>query len=189
MMNHDEIREKLFDLYDRPLTKRERQMVELHLPDCEECRQAFESWQQISHTLFTQPALSEAQEDRFVSKVMDRIQKKPAGPMAWLSRLKWFTPLVGSSLAALWVFVVALPNNPELLQPPLTLSLLNSAQVEAAPAGKPAKQTVRLLRPVPTLRFDPISQNAAARRPLLRPAANLNEAPNDPFVQAVVLHY
>jgi len=43
MMNHDKIREMLFDLYDRPLTERERQMVEGHLPDCPECRQAFEA--------------------------------------------------------------------------------------------------------------------------------------------------
>src|SRR5579859_7854206 len=101
MMNHDQIRERLFDLYDRPLTQRERRMVEVHLPDCPECRQTFENWQQISHTLFSQPALSEAQEDRFVANVMARIQKTSPQPVSWFSRLKWFMPLVGSSLAAL----------------------------------------------------------------------------------------
>jgi len=190
MMNHDEIREKLFDLYDRPLTKRERQMVESHLPDCDECRRAFEDWQTISHTLFTQPALSEAQEDRFVAKVMGRIQKAPSTPLSWFSRVKWFMPLAGSAVAAFWVFAVALPNNPEFLQQPLTMSLLDSAQAEAAPAApKPAKQVVRAPRPIPTLRFDPISQNAAASKPLYRPVSVPNEAPSDPFVQAVVLHY
>ena len=188
MMNHDEIREKLFDLYDRPLTKRERMMVENHLPDCPECRLAFEQWQRISQTLFTLPSPSEAEEDRFVAKVMGRVQKPRY--LAWLSGMKWAMPLVGSALTALWVFAVVLPNNPELVQPPLTLSLLNSAHVESKAASKPVLHAARPTRPIPALRYDPISQNAAAFRPIYRPVQSVDyETPNDPFVQAVVLNY
>ena len=186
MMNHDEIREKLFNLYDRPLTQREKRLVESHLPDCPECRQAFEEWQRISHTLFSQPALSEEAEDRFVAKVMKRVQK-PAGSPFW-SGLKWFVPLAGSALSAVWVFFYVLPNNPELLQPPLTMSLLNSAQAEVKTVSARVPQAVRPARPLPTLRFNPIARNAVPAVPvyrLLRP----QNPPADPFVQAVVYSY
>ena len=125
MMNHDEIREKLFDLYDRPLTERERWMVEGHLPDCPECRHAFEQWQRISRTLFSMPAPSEAQEDLFVSRVMTRIAALPvpAPILSWNNALRWMVPLLGSSIAAVWFFVAALSGSG---------ALSNSASVEAA---------------------------------------------------------
>jgi anti-sigma factor RsiW len=115
MMNHDKIREMLFDLYDRPLTERERQMVEGHLPDCPECRQSFEEWQKISRTLFALPAPSEAQEDLFVSKVMTRIAaSQPAAIFSWNDALRWMVPLLGSSIAAVWFFMTALSGSGDL---------------------------------------------------------------------------
>src|SRR5258708_3327636 len=109
-MNHDKIREMLFDLYDRPLTERDRQLVEGHLPDCAECRQAFEQWRKISRTLFALPAPSEAQEDLFVSKVMARVATaaQPVTVLSWGNTLRWMVPLLGSSIAAVWFFVAAL---------------------------------------------------------------------------------
>lgn len=124
MMNHDKIRDMLFDLYDRPLTERERLIVEGHLPDCAECRQAFGQWQQISRTLFALPAPSEAQEDLFVSKVMARVTStQPVTTFSWGYALRWMVPLLGSSIAAVWFFFTALSG---------TGGLSSSANVETA---------------------------------------------------------
>jgi anti-sigma factor RsiW len=116
MMHHDEIREKLFDLYDRPLTEWERQLVEGHLPDCAECRQTFEEWQKISRALFPHPALSESSEDLFVSKVMARVSSyRPKNViLSWEIALRWLVPLLGSTIAAAWVFFSVLPDTPGL---------------------------------------------------------------------------
>lgn len=112
-MNHDEIKERLFDLYDRPLTERERRLLEAHLPGCDECRRLFEQWQGITRTLFPAPAFSEASEDLFVSKVMARVRSLPQPAVwSWSLALRWLMPLAGSTLAAAWVFFSVLPQTP-----------------------------------------------------------------------------
>lgn len=117
-MKHDEIKQKLFALVDGPLTETDRALVEGHIPSCAECRQAIEEWQKISGVLFTFPALSEAAEDRFVSKVMARLpagqgRSVPAASSRWTT-LQWLVPLAGSALAAAWVFFFVLPGTPGL---------------------------------------------------------------------------
>ena len=115
-MTHDEIQTALFSLADGPLTEKERQLVESHLPACAYCRQALAQWRQISPILFPKPSLSEFQEDRMVAAVMDRIRTKPSSIRFFSleNSLRWIFPLVGSAMAAAWVFFYIVPSTPEL---------------------------------------------------------------------------
>src|SRR5579872_2726144 len=189
-MNHNEIKQKLFALYDGPLTEKERVLVEVHLSACPECRRAVGEWENISGALFPQPSFSEAAEDRLVARVMDRVKPAPTSWLPWKSDLKWFVPLLGSALAAAWVFFLLLPNNPEILQPPLTMSLLNAVQPEPSRPQPASQKVARVTRPIPSFVFVPIQQTANATPVQLyvpnRPQSN---SPADPFVQAVVYHY
>jgi anti-sigma factor RsiW len=108
-MTHREIQEKLFALYDGPLTEQERALVEGHLAGCGDCRGSIAEWKRISETLFRLPAFSEAEEDRFVSKVMGRLE--PAPPKRAFT-LRWLVPLVGTAVAAAWVLFFVLPATP-----------------------------------------------------------------------------
>ncbi|HEY5040015.1 MAG TPA: hypothetical protein VIJ93_13185, partial [bacterium] len=69
-------------------------------------------WKKVSNVLFTLPAFSEASEDRLVSSVMEKIQ---SGPLkfktpSFKNNLRWLVPLVGSAVAAAWVFFMVLPS-------------------------------------------------------------------------------
>jgi len=117
-MKHDEIKQKLFALYDGPLSEAERTLVEEHLPSCAECRRAVEECRKISEVLFALPALSEASEDQFVARVMARLSpasdlKIPAAPSRW-NTLQWLLPLAGSAVAAAWVFFFVLSDSADL---------------------------------------------------------------------------
>jgi anti-sigma factor RsiW len=111
-MKHDEIKDKLFALYDGPLTEKERTLVDGHLTDCRECHQAVAEWKKISNVLFTLPAFSEASEDRLVSSVMEKIQSAPLKfqTPSFKNNLRWLMPLIGSAVAAAWVFFIVLPS-------------------------------------------------------------------------------
>ena len=184
-MTHNEIKQKLFALYDGPLTEKERVLVEVHLSACPECRRAVGEWENISGALFTKPAFSEVDEDRLVAKVMGRIRPQSQGWTPWKTDLKWFLPVLGSALLAAWVFLGVLPDSPVLDQQPLTMSLLNSAQPEA-PKSAPQK-VARLKKAIPTYVFRPMGQFPQATPVQLYRPVRPNDS--DPFVQAVVYSY
>ncbi len=121
-MTHDEIRTVLFSLADGPLTEKERELVENHLPSCASCRQALAQWRLISPVLFPKPSFSQVQEDRMVAAVLDRIRVKPSIPRFFSleNSLHWIFPLVGSALAAAWVLFYIVPTTPELSSLPTT---------------------------------------------------------------------
>lgn len=137
MMNHDEVKEKLFDLYDRPLTERERRLVESHLPECSECRHVLQQWQKITRALFPAPAFSEAQEDLFVSKVMARVAavRSTNRILSWDFVFRWLMPLVGSTIAAAWVFLSVLPQTPGLYADSNNTVFLSDNNAGLAPAS------------------------------------------------------
>lgn len=114
-MNHELIQQKLMALYDGPLTEKERKLVEGHLAQCAECRKAVAQWKAISVRLFPAQTISEATEDYFVAKIMDRVrstaQEKGISPAALIFR--WLVPLVGSAVVAGWVFFSVLPGSTE----------------------------------------------------------------------------
>jgi anti-sigma factor RsiW len=112
-MNHELIQQKLMALYDGPLTEKERKLVESHLGKCPACRRAIAEWKVVSRGLFASPTFSEASEDFFVAKVMDRVRsstpEKVQSP--WSLTFRWLVPLVGSAVMASWVFFSVLPNS------------------------------------------------------------------------------
>ncbi len=111
-MTHETIQQKLFALYDGPLSERERKLVEGHLTQCPECRKAIAQWKSVSARLFPSQTFSEASEDFFVAKVMDRVRSSAldAGKSAWGWVLRWALPLVGSAVLAGWAFFSVLPD-------------------------------------------------------------------------------
>ena len=115
-MTHDEIRTGLYLMVDGSLTTEEKTQVESHLTACASCREALAQWRQISPVLFAKPAFSEVQEDRMVATVMGRIRNKPSAPRLFSleNSLRWIFPLMGSALAAAWVFFYIVPTTPEL---------------------------------------------------------------------------
>ncbi len=131
-MNHDEIQEKLFALYDGPLTEKERELTEGHLAKCPECQKAIAEWKALSASLFAAPAFSEADEDRMVSRVMARISSPTVeNRISFLDlALRWFFPLLGSTAAAAWVFFSLLPGTPGLTAGSTAENYLYSQPVE-----------------------------------------------------------
>lgn len=112
-MTHEMIQQKLLALYDGPLTEQERKLVEVHLAQCAGCRKAVAQWKAVSVRLFPAQTFSEASEDFFVAKVMDRIRSTSleAGKFAWGMLLRWAFPLVGSAALAAWAFFSVMPES------------------------------------------------------------------------------
>ncbi len=131
-MNHDEIQQKLFALYDGPLTEKERALAEKHLAKCSECRRAIAEWKALSASLFAPPAFSEVEEDRMVSLVMARVSSKAVdNPVSLMElALRWLFPLLGSTAAAAWVFFSVLPGTPGLSAGPTAESYLYASPAE-----------------------------------------------------------
>jgi anti-sigma factor RsiW len=139
LKKHDEIKQKLFALYDGPLSETERSLVEEHIPSCVECRRAIEEWQKISGVLFTLPAFSEASEDQFVAKVMARLPSgeglsAPAAAAGW-NTWRWLVPLAGSAIAAAWVYFFVLSDSADL-NPTTNVETAFSSNSSAAASGE-----------------------------------------------------
>jgi anti-sigma factor RsiW len=104
-MKHEELKQKLFSLYDGPLTEKERALVEGHLGGCQECREAIDTWKSAASALFPKPAFSEVEEDRFTAAVMARVGKiEAARERSFSYSAKWLVPLLGTAALAIWVF-------------------------------------------------------------------------------------
>lgn len=110
---HEIIREKLFALYDGPLTEKERKLVEGHLTQCADCRRALAEWKALSRKLLPRLAFSEASEDFFVLGVMNKLEPYRPVP-SWFSDrflLRWGLPLMGAAALAVWFTVSSVSSN------------------------------------------------------------------------------
>jgi anti-sigma factor RsiW len=125
-MTHNEIQLKMFALCEGPLTAKERALVEKHLGECEDCREALAGWKEAATLLFPQVSVSESQEDRFVASVMARVSATKRTSGSFESSLRWALPLLGTAALALWMLAT--------LVPPQTVSPAN-ATVENFLAG------------------------------------------------------
>jgi anti-sigma factor RsiW len=136
-MTHEMIQQKLFALYDGPLTEQERKLVEGHLAQCPECRKAIAQWKAVSARLFPAHTFSEAAEDFFVAKVMDRVRSSSmeAGRALWGLTLRWVLPLVGSAALAGWVFFSVLPDSTGLSSSNSLEAAFSSQPVYSASSG------------------------------------------------------
>jgi anti-sigma factor RsiW len=151
-MTHDEIKEKIFALYDGPLTEQERTVAENHLGGCPDCRGAVSEYKKTAQLLFTLPVFDEGSEDRMVSAVLQQLpsssRKVPASP--WKDSLQWLVPLVGSAVAAAWIFFSILPDTPGLNSQPVADSFFSndsqdsysSLEASTAPPADRFVQTV-----------------------------------------------
>ena len=110
-MNHNKIVEKLSSYYDQRLSQPERWEVETHLQDCPSCRKTLLDWKKTSAFLFFKPRLSEWNEDLFAQRVLARLEPAPSF-FSWKPLLPWTAPVLGSALAALWVWSTILPSIP-----------------------------------------------------------------------------
>jgi anti-sigma factor RsiW len=119
-MNHELIKEKLFALYDGPLTEQERKVVDIHLSQCPECRRTLAEWKVLSKRLFPRVAFSEASEDIFTLGVLQKLEPYRA-PAPLLGRnfiLRWGLPALGVAAASAWFFLSSLSANPNMVDEP-----------------------------------------------------------------------
>lgn len=119
-MNHELIQEKLFALYDGPLTEQERKVVEGHLAQCPDCRRALAEWKALSKRIFPRVAFSEASEDLFALSVLRQLEPYQA-PVPFLDRgflLHWGLPALGMAAMAAWFFLSSINANSGLVDEP-----------------------------------------------------------------------
>jgi anti-sigma factor RsiW len=119
-MNHEMIQEKLFALYDGPLTEQERKVVETHLSQCPDCRRAVAEWKALSKRLFPKVAFSEASEDLFTLSVLRKLETYQA-PVSLFDRgflLRWGLPALGVAAMTLWFFLSTVNTNSGLVEEP-----------------------------------------------------------------------
>lgn len=133
-MLHETIQQKLFALYDGPLTEKERKLVEGHLANCAECRKAIAEWKAISSRLFVTQTFSEASEDFFVAKVMDRVSSLSRQTLqtSWNLALRWLVPLLGSAAVAAWLLFTVLPDAPAFSSSPNVEEAFSSSSTYAS---------------------------------------------------------
>ncbi|HAH05733.1 MAG TPA: hypothetical protein DCM05_04270 [Elusimicrobia bacterium] len=120
-MDHDKITEFL----DGELTTEERERFQAHLASCPDCRRAVEDWRKTSRVFFGPvPALSSADRELFVRKVMARLPEEEAAPWRWL------VPALGFSFA---LFALSfLPSQQEQTDPLKTLLLADAGAAQSA---------------------------------------------------------
>jgi anti-sigma factor RsiW len=88
-MNHDQLKDILFELKDGVLTGAVRDQAQAHLADCADCRRELAEIQATAALLFKAPNVDPS--ERFVQSVMGRIDTLPAarrGVAAWLDSLR-----------------------------------------------------------------------------------------------------
>lgn len=134
-MTHDEIKQKLYSLYDGPGIEKERELAENHLLSCTECRKEVGEWRKITSTLFAPPALSEADEDLFVSRTMAHV-RAAAKTLPFWSRepFGWLVPLFACAIVAAWVLLFTLPRTPGLQANTSTEMLFQASDPQTAPS-------------------------------------------------------
>ncbi len=98
-MRHEELRERLYDLYDRELPVPELRELEAHLGACAECRASLEEWRRIAGALFAAPA--PAPSEALVQRIMRGLpgHEESAPTPAWT--LRWLAPAFSLALAGL----------------------------------------------------------------------------------------
>ncbi len=75
-MDHESLKNKVFELYDGELPSLEKAEVEQHLAACAECRGLLEGWRASASVLFARPRV--APSEAFVQRVMARIAERGA---------------------------------------------------------------------------------------------------------------
>ncbi len=106
-MTHDQMKERMSDLYDGELSGDDRREAEAHLASCGECRAFYANLGSLTAGLSARPAPEEG--EAFTRRVMARIPavavQKTSG--ARIVPVQWFAPLVGIAAMALLAIIPA----------------------------------------------------------------------------------
>jgi anti-sigma factor RsiW len=105
-MDHEMIKDKIFELYDGELAGGKRQEALAHLNGCQECRELYQGWAKTAKVFFKAPAAQSS--EYFVHRVMERVHEletpKPTVRWGLFPRpLGWFVPAVGLAVALMAV--------------------------------------------------------------------------------------
>jgi anti-sigma factor RsiW len=123
-MDHSQIKLKLFDYLDGPISREDKRIVEEHLQACTDCRNQLENWSHISRTVL-QP-LKAVQTDLFVQNVMRQVraydQKEDA--VQWRHFLRWAFPILAFSVSG---FVATLVYTLEPAKPSTAALLIGES--------------------------------------------------------------
>ena len=123
-MNHEEMRDSLWELASGELDAEFRRTLETHLQSCSGCAGEYARVRRARAVLFKQPSATNRNEtELFVQRVMARLPQSPA--RSWLSWLDapWTIPALSVGLAAACLSIVLSTPN---VAPTDTLLLLNS---------------------------------------------------------------
>ena len=121
-MNHQDLQEKIFALYDGELSDPDSREVRAHLEVCPECREGYTRWEVLASVFFKAPQIHPS--EPFVRKVMARIEalEEPCGRKRRALVLRRLVPALGVCLIV-GLFVWALPSQgPEVSTEALLLA-------------------------------------------------------------------
>ena len=100
-MNHDQMKEKIYQYHDKELSPADCSMVEDHLKECSQCRNELSDWKKLSSTFFA-PSPTAKYSEKFVAGVMAQIPRVTESlPGAWGLNVIWNWSFAGMSLAVL----------------------------------------------------------------------------------------
>lgn len=71
-MNHEQIKEKIFEFYDGESSSEDKRFIQAHVMSCSECRDGLAEWEKTSAFFFKDQAAIEPSE-YFVTRVMARL--------------------------------------------------------------------------------------------------------------------
>jgi anti-sigma factor RsiW len=102
-MDHQAIKDAIFEFYDGELSPGERPWIEAHLQSCPECQALLAEWRQTAK-VYLQPLAGHPGE-RFANDVMRRVNEwEPdedrLSDSRWRAFGRWFYPALSLSMAA-----------------------------------------------------------------------------------------
>lgn len=112
-MDHESLKELIFELYDGELNDSARHEAEAHLTVCMECKEMFTGWSKSAQLLFrdSKPVPSEFFVRRVMSRIHDLETPKPQLRRSW--SLGWLVAPSFAVVMALFLFAL-MPGMPSL---------------------------------------------------------------------------
>src|SRR5438067_578365 len=109
-MNHEELRDSLWDLFDQTIDVAHRREIENHLGACGECRAAYALIDRARSTLLRRPAEpTRTETELFVQRTMARLSGETAyTPWRWLEA-PWTLPTLSLGFVAACLSILLAP--------------------------------------------------------------------------------
>lgn len=121
-MNHNTIKEKLFEFLEQELSEIERKEISLHLESCKDCKNDLKLWKSTQKILTRIPEQKES--EVFTNKVMHFIfalTNKPSIIHKFMT-FRWLTPALGTAIAVLFVCFTLISAEPTITTENLLLA-------------------------------------------------------------------